>query len=302
MDTSAVAQAMGRLHAATVRLAQANITTQATVALTSLGVALAIGTCATTSAETTALPPQDSLSLEPHLQGLKLEVSRLRRTLDDGFRDEPAEPAPSELLAEIQQLRIALAVAEHSSKAAWEARTKDWKAFEAQRAATKLALAETAKITRTAHGTTLTPVDSPERKQSDSDHHNQAHAIALEHKESPPGIGPTNTAVTAEQLNLVIREILAPVPVIVQGVLSPRDAGELLDRPTKVACKTGSVASTSSKSPSEQLRGKRRSRNWSRHKKGPWNVGDAAAASTGTPDCRSPRLQALGERQTATAA
>ena len=212
------------------------------------------------------------------------------------LREEPAEPAPSELLAEIQQLRIALADAQHSSKAAWEARAEDWKAFEAQRAATKLALAETAGIARQAQDANFITVEAPERKHAAIEHHNQPQAVALEHKESPPGTGGPNTTVTAEQLNLAIRGILSPAPVIVQGVLSPRGAGGLLDRPT--ACKTGNASSTSSKSPTTQLRGKRRSRNWSRHKKGPWNVGDAAAASTGAPGCRSPRLQKLDERQT----
>ena len=288
-------EAMGWLHAASVRLAQGNSTAQATAALASLGVALAIGTCAITSADSTAaLPAQGSPSLEPHLQGLQLEVSRLRQTLDHGL--EPAEPAPSELLAEIQQLRIALADAQHSSKAAWEARAEDWKAFEAQRAATKLALAETAEIARQAQDANFITVEAPERKHAAIDHHNQPQAVALEHKESPPGTGVPNTTVTAEQLNLAIRGILSPAPVIVQGVLSPRGAGGLLDRPT--ACKTGNASSTSSKSPTTQLRGKRRSRNWSRHKKGPWNVGGAAAASTGAPGCRSPRLQTLDERQT----
>jgi hypothetical protein len=293
-----VVEAMGWLHA---RLAQGNSTAQATAALASLGVALAIGTCATTSGDSTAaLPAQGSpiarRSLEPHLQGLQLEVSRLRQTLDHGLREEPAEPAPSELLAEIQQLRIALADAQHSSKAAWEARAEDWKAFEAQRAATKLALAETAGIARQAQDANFITVEAPERKHAAIEHHNQPQAVALEHKESPPGTGGPNTTVTAEQLNLAIRGILSPAPVIVQGVLSPRGAGGLLDRPT--ACKTGNASSTSSKSPTTQLRGKRRSRNWSRHKKGPWNVGDAAAASTGAPGCRSPRLQTLDERQT----
>jgi len=327
---------MERLHSATLNMVQADRTTQTTVALASLGAALAITTCASNSDSNKSPPsPPDAISLNPapesdsitaprsprdalllkpligsprvaedgtgdfsaaQVQGLQEEVAALRQTLDDGLR-EPTETDASELVAEIQQLRTRLADAEHASKAAWKARADDWKAFEAERAATKLVLAEAAEIARKAKVASAAPtVENTDRKDDAAiDDQKVAHAVTLEEKQSPAGT--TNATVTVEQINIAIREILSPVPVVVQGVLSPRDgaADELMltqdcgitgERKSDDADATSSdqLILNDNVTPS-QPRAKRRTRSWSRHKKGCWN-------DANTPSSRSQDLQA----------
>ncbi len=326
MNTSALMEAMERLQNATVRIAQADSTTQATVALASLGAALAISACAGNSTAEPDSSPRVALSLMPpaessriaehssgelsaaQVQGLQKEVAALRQTLDDGLV-EPTEPDAAELVAEIQQLRAALADAEHASKAAWKARADDWKAFEAERATTKLALTEAAEIARRAKVASATPtVEATDRKdEANIGHQNMARVITLEEKQSPGGTA--NATVTVEQVNIAIRDILSPIPVVVQGVLSPRDGdgdgggGELTltqDCATTAECKFAEKAATSlnqlivndvvTQPPS---RAKRRPRSWSRHKKGRWNEDNTHAGT-------SLGQQALEERQAET--
>jgi len=287
------------------------------------------------------------------VQSLQEEVASLRQTIDDGLK-EPADPPSSELHAEIRQLRTKLANAEHASKSAWKARADDWKAFEAERATTKLAIAEAARVARksqeananitcpgagwehrtpalgsvakddpeidgettwdissTANAAALEQKGSPEDAGitiilDQKDLPAQAGAtIALEQKDSPAEVGLTNPAVTVQQLNTAIREILSPVPVV-HGVLSPRDSDAVTPpqslravSQTAEACMPDSATSTSS----PQLilndatptlsHAKRRVRNWSRHKKGPWKSESIAGAPTPVSDRAKRGLEAL---------
>jgi hypothetical protein len=255
-------------------------------------------------------------------QSLQAEVAALRRTLDEVLADPPT-PSSSELLSEIALLRSELADARRSSKSAWKARAEDWKAFEVERASTKLALADATRFVKekaedavhvdaaraagAAAAALELKLDQPQLdSDSDGHHHHRsgnapppqesgvAHStdLDLERKGSPAG-GTVSSSITAEQVNVAIREILSPVPVpvpvpVVHGVLSPRDDNHV--NVVEMAQPAANDAGAGAVPPS--IKSKRRPRNWSRHKGGASSSGSSAAA---TSTAGAPRgLQALG--------